>query len=1027
MLALPRHRRLSMVLAPALLLALLPAATAQALEPGVPSSRLVRRVWTIEQGLPQNTVNDIVQTRDGYLWLATFGGLVRFDGVRFEVFDVGTSPGLRSNRITALLEASDGALWIGSEEGFLSRMHKGRFTTLGEADGVPRSTIWDLVEDGDGALWVAAGAEGVVRLHRDRTQAFRTAGGSDLRATGLALDGERRLWVSSEGGLFRWRADGPEGEFEPMATWEPTGALPRVRGAPNAGVWVSRAGILGRWKEGAFRPVFDWPKGGVFSAMLMSRDGTLWFGASGLRRLAAAPGANAEPVWPGLQVRSLLEDREGALWIGTTGQGLHLLREGAVASYPPGGGAPAQVIAEGDAGEILIGLYCGGLLSLRGDTLSQVPLPASRFDCITSLLRDDRGRLWIGGSARLARREARGFRVFGEAEGFEGTGAVQALYQDRGGAIWVGTPRGLGRLVDDRITFFTRRDGLVADDVRFITETRRGDLWVGSARGLTRFAGARVRPEAARRFTTVDGLPHDYVRAVHETSDGALWIGTYGGGLAKLVDPAADRPRFALLTSRDGLRENSISRILEDDQGYLWLSGNRGITRLSREEAEAFFRGEIDRVQTVLYGEADGMAIAETNGGSQPAGWKAGDGRLWFPTLRGAVCLDPGKPRPDVPPPVVVQRVLSQGREIGLRGRVVLLPGQSDFEVDYAGLQLGRPGDVVYRYRLVGYERDWLEVGNRRGAFYTSLTPGDYRFEVAASSSRGGAWSAPASLEIRLLPRAWQTWWFRALTGATLLGLFAGAFAAYVSRVRRRARALETLNATIEARSAEVERVAYAVSHELKTPLVAIGGFIGFALRNAEAGNGEQLRDDLRRADAAVRRMGEVLRDLLELLRAGQLIGDTEPVSLGDLARDVLARRDLAGRGVDVEIAADLPTVLGDRERLREVFEALLDNAANFTRRQTNPRVEITWRPGRRGEAVLRVRDNGDGVAPEHQEQIFGLFERLDATAQGTGVGLALAKRIVELHGGRIWVESEGAGHGSTFCFSLPLSPRRQG
>jgi signal transduction histidine kinase/ligand-binding sensor domain-containing protein len=1018
-------RRLREVHLPALFAALLWAGAVEALEPGAALGRLVHKAWTIEQGLPQNTVNDIVQTRDGYLWLATFGGLVRFDGVRFEVFDVGTSPGLGSNRLTALLEGADGALWIGSEEGYLSRMQDGRFTTLSEAEGLASSTIWDLVEDADGALWAAAGSAGVVRLHRGRARVFSTAGGLALKASGLALDTERRLWVSSERGLARWRSDRSEGGFESIVTWEANGTLPAVQSAPDGGVWASRGGVLGRWAQGTYRRVYTAPRGDVFSPMLVDRAGALWFGASGLRRRPA--GAPVELLLPDLRIRSLLEDKEGNLWIGTTGQGLHLLREGAAASYPPGGGAPAQVITEGEAGEILIGLYCGGLLSLRGEALSAVPLPDSRFECVTSLLYDDRGRLWVGGSSRLARREDRGFKVFGEAEGFREKGAVEAIYQGRGGTIWVGTHGGLGRLTDDRIAFFTKRDGLVSDDVRFITETRRGDLWLGGSRGVTRFADAQVRPEAATRFTTADGLPHDSVRAIHEDRDGKLWFGTYGGGLARLLDTAAGGPRFGVLTSRNGLRENSVSRILEDDRGYLWLSGNRGVTRLARAEAEAFFRGEVDRVHTVLYGEADGMVIAETNGGSQPAGWKASDGRLWFPTLRGAVSLDPGKPRQDVPPPVVVQRVLSQGREVDPRGPFVLPPGQSDFQVDYAGLQLGRPGDVVYRYRLIGYDRDWVEVGNRRSAFYTSLTPGAYRLEVAASSYRGGTWSAtPLSLEITLLSHVWQTWWFQALAGAMFLGLFAGVLAVSVGRVRRRARELEALNAALESRSAEVERFAYAMSHELKTPLVAIGGFLGLAQRNADAGNGTQLREDLGRVEIAARRMGDVLRDLLELLRAGRMIGETAPVALGEVAREALERSDLAQRGVAVEITGELPTVVGDRERLREVFELLLDNAASFTRRQPHPRVEIAFRLGRRGEAVLRVRDNGDGVAPEHREQIFGLFERLNASTQGTGVGLTLAKRIVELHGGRIWVESEGAGKGSTFCFSLPLSPRQR-
>ncbi len=247
--------------------------------------------------------------------------------------------------------------------------------------------------------------------------------------------------------------------------------------------------------------------------------------------------------------------------------------------------------------------------------------------------------------------------------------------------------------------------------------------------------------------------------------------------------------------------------------------------------------------------------------------------------------------------------------------------------------------------------------------------------------------------------------------------------------VRERTARLEVKNAELETKNAEMERFTYTISHDLKSPLITINGFLGILEKDLAAGEGERVKTDMERIRTATGRMARLLDDLLELSRIGRIVNTPREISLGELAREAveLVAGAIAERGVEVEVAGDLPVVCGDRPRLLEVFQNLIENAVRFLGEQPAPRIEIGLRPasGETGSVspVVYVRDNGIGIEARYQEKIFGLFERLDHTVDGTGIGLALVKRIVEAHGGRIWVESEGKGHGSTFCFTLGRTP----
>ncbi len=998
------------------LTAVLGAGAVDAIDPAKSLDQLVRKSWTTADGLPQNSVTDIVQTHDGYLWVATFGGMARFDGVRFTIFDVATSPGLRSNRITALHEDAAGVFWVGTEQGFVCRRQEDGFDCLGPEDGLPRGVVWSLQDDQDGNLWIATGGE-LGRLSDGRIRGFEEGGVLRGPFGGLALDCEGHLWVGVGGGLARWLGDGFA--FEPIPLLSANLAPDDVIFEPR-GAWLSVSNAVLRLQDGEARLASEAAESKSYGELLRDRDGNVWFAGDGVGRLRAGSLVDdGDRVMPNrTTVRSLFEDREGNLWIGTTGFGLHLLRDGIFSSYAVPSSSGSGGIVESAAGKILFGTQCLGLHLLAGEEVSRVEHPKGHLDCVAALLEDRQGRLWVGAAA-LGRRDGRRWTIFSAEDGAYAGGPVLALYEDRQATVWIGSRDGLASFDHGRFTVYSPRDA-GTKDIRFITDDSRGNLWTAGPQGLTRFAGGEIAPHAARHFTIADGLPHNFVRALYEDGDGGLWAGTYGGGIAHLD---LENDTVTVLSSDHGLPENAVSSILEDDAGNFWLSGNRGITRLQRAEAEAFVRGEIGRVHAVLYDEAEGIVPSETNGGFQPAAWKGSDGRIWYPTIRGITVVNPRKLRLGEPPPVAIERVHVGDRRLDPGQRAVIPPGDWRLEIEYTGLQLGLPGETQFRYRLVDHDEDWIEVLDRRTAYYTRIPPGTYRFEVTAAAYAGGAWNAePATFDVVFEPFVYQTWWFRLATVLAAAGLLA--LIVRLRGMRRHAAELHSIITELEARNAEMERFTYTVSHDLKSPLVTIRGFLGLLKQDIEAGDRQRANEDMDRIRHASQHMADLLQDLLELSRVGRQINPPQQVSLSDLAHEAkeLIAGPLAERQVEVTIAGDLPVVTGDRRRLLEVFQNLLENAVNFMGSTPEPRIEI----GRRedgDETIVFVRDNGLGIAPEYHDKVFGLFDRLDAETEGTGIGLALVKRIVELHGGRIWVESPGRGHGSTFCFKLPRQP----
>jgi ligand-binding sensor domain-containing protein len=756
----------------AVLLALCASSSqARAVPEREPISRYVHARWGQCDGLPHNVVQRVLAARTGYLWIGTQEGLVRFDGARMRLFERFTTPGLAGDEITGLAEDAAGDLWIGTYSG-LSRLRGEAFEAVDLGDG-PTVPVLAVQWDGS-ALWVATAA-GLHRLHRGAWEAHPIAPGAGPDPpTALARAGGGGVWIGTTRRLLRWVDD----HILPVD----------ARGLPGEGVtalvedaegtlWVGTPRGLARRRRGqaAFEPVARVGDRAV-SALLQDRAGALWIASTtGLQRLDG----EALELLPGRPVHfnSIVEDAEGSLWLGTETDGLHRLRRGEVQTIASEEGLSSEVVwalAEGAGGVVWVS-GDGGLDRLVGDRPAASHRSELKGTNLTALLEDRGGQLWLGTEAHGLMRFGQGRPSrYGPDQGLRGM--VRVILQDRAGTVWVGTRDGVFRLEGGRFL-----PAGSSTSVNAMAQGPDGALWVGSTAGLLRGAGDALAPAPLPGWTG----PRD-VTALRFDTDGTLWLGTNGDGLWRLRGGQAHN-----FTRRHGLGEDIVFAIVDDEQGSLWLSGNHGIGRVRRAELEEVAAGRRERVSATVLGRADGMKEAECNGGLQPAGFRAADGRLWFATLRGAVVVDPSRfaanPRP---PRLVVEDVVADGRRFPPAPGLHLPPGTRHLEIRYTGIGFGGAERIRFRHRLDGLDEEDVEAGVERVAHYAGLGPGRYTFHLTAAQ-QGGAWNeAGEMLGFEIDPQAWQSPGFRLAALLAVLALLLGAFQLRLRGLRAQRRAL---------------------------------------------------------------------------------------------------------------------------------------------------------------------------------------------------------------------------------------------
>lgn len=735
-----------------------------ALDPKKAISQFNHDSWTTDNGLPQNTVLSITQTKDGYLWLATYEGLVRYNGVDFKVFDKNNTPQISSKSIISLLADEDSSLYVGTQNGlniykdgikkvyssqndlvnnFIRVIYKDKsgVTYVGTdgglnvisgndiksfkvADGLPSNTITSIIEDSDHKIWIGTGS-GLCYLKNDKIFPInKSPNHPDYFVRSLLIDKKGNFWIGTSEGIL----------------WNQNGKFVSVL---NSNLLSSQS----------------------ISYLYEDKDGSIWIGTdSGLNRWVNGEVSrfSTQDELTNNRIRSIFEDNEGSLWIGTN-FGLNRLRNGKFLVINTKKGLSddfTRTVMEDSKGNIWIGTGEGLNLLQNGKITRFQNEKGLGNDEILSIEEAQNGDIWIGtGSDGIRIYSAGKFKTFNEKNGIQ-SNVVRALKKDKYGTMWIGTTRGLNFWKNGKLGLISTKDGLSSNYILSLAEDSDGAIWIGTSDGINRIKEGKVVT-----YVNEEVIGNSNIFSIHPEEDGSIWMGTENG-LFRLSNG-----KFSRISAKNGLFDDISFSILDDEKGFFWLTCNRGIYQVSKKELYDFIDGKIKEVHSISYGKSDGLKSSQCNGSSQPAGWRSKDGKLWFPTARGVAVVDPNEVsiKNLVPPPVNIEQIIVYNESISLDGAIALAPGKKKFEFYYSGLSYLVPEKVRFKYKLEGFDDEWVDVGSRRVAYYTNLPPKEYTFRVIACNNDGVWNETGASVTFELEPYFYQTTWFYIIVAGCLI------------------------------------------------------------------------------------------------------------------------------------------------------------------------------------------------------------------------------------------------------------------
>ncbi len=988
--------------------------------------------WTVRDGLLQQTVTDVIEARDGYLWVTTYGGLTRFDGVRFSNYEVDDTPQLGTNKLVSLFEDDQEQLWIGTVDGGIVRADQRGFTHFDT--GTPDGDVQDFEQTG-GVLWAAGG--GISKLvSRDGQPVWERETSPEwlpeARVGDLLATPDGVLWAATERGLLRNSGEG----FE-LVDGGPAARDARGLALDDTGrLWLAAHHGLGYFDGRRVNPVHALRET-VYSAV-MDANGTLFVGAvSGLYGFDTAnPTAAPERIHLphddeslGSGVTALRLDRAGELWVGTNTFGLIRISRVPFSQFEdPRGlqyGSVLHLAADKQGGVWLQGqdgwfVYAKDGSFARLDAPSQLSVPAS-----ATLLGVAGGAAWFadaGSTYRLQGSVDDGFN----ADVFE-VGASGGVVEAADGRLWFGGDAGLQ--VFDGNRFEPRPLSGVEGRLHPRLQAIDGSIWF-TGTGLV----GRVFSTAGETGFELIGEDNPWLdselRSLYQDASGTLWLSTYGKGLVRIRDGV-----LARIGRSEGLSELSLGGILEDDAGRLWINSNRGVMVIPVRIANNAVAGRDEMVPRFL-------GSPETNG---PGAAVDDRGKMWFPTVRGLVVADPRELGPEsLPPTVHVEQVILDNHPLQVVSPLHVPSGIQDITVEYTGISLREPERVQFRYRLAGYQDEWVDAGNRRTAFFTKVPPGTYDFQLAAVNGDGISRQLDQPIRFEVAAKFYQTTWFRIVAALLLLLLFFALHRLRLASLERNARALR---AEIENRKkAERERALMERSLMESSRLEAVGrlaGGIAHDFNNvltAVLGHAEQAQNKLREGDAdsdahlegiieCSERAAALTRQLLAFSRRQVLM--PRLVDMRSIIGDLLPMlKQLLPESIELTWTPplQLPQVRVDPSQLEQVVMNLVLNARDALPDGGEIVLGVSCRnvtdemlqPGPGEYVEITVRDNGVGMDPEVLARVFDPFFTTKTKGKGTGLGLASVHGIVVQSGGHIEVESRPQS-GTTFTVMLPV------
>jgi ligand-binding sensor domain-containing protein/signal transduction histidine kinase len=935
-----------------------------------------RHVWQGSEGLPEQTVQAFAQTHDGYLWIGTTGGLVRFDGAHFAVFDRQNTPALRENSVFCLMVSSDGALWIGTEGGGIARYKGGEFRSWTTREGLSNDFVRVLFQDAAGTIW-AGTDNGLMQFKVDHfVRVDDTPAIPAISVHSIYQDRAGRLWA---GGFRLECIEHMTAKTYPLGPELSQNMVKSITQTQDGDVWVGTVAGLERMAAG--KDKFE-AVAGIASTVRVLRetpDGVLWIGTIGQGAFQYKAGAlahiTAPAQLPSNTVLNFFEDAESNFWIGTQTGMVRLTRSPvSILPFPMQNDADFGTIYQDRDGSFWIA--SAQLFHLKEGVIVPEVLPATGGAHVRNIFRDHSGALWAGTDGEGLFRIAGGqtTHITSLANNY-----IRAIAQVPDGSLWVGTDGGLNHITFEQgrpnVRPYSVADGLVYPSVRALLSDRAGDLWVGTERGLNHIHGSNFVNDAV-----LSPLAQMKVWAIHEDADGGLWFGTRDNGLYRLSGGS-----LAHFTVEDGLASNAIYQILEDREGHLWMSGPNGISLMNRHDLDAQADSAVRHLALTFHSVFEMEGNTEIYGGTQSSGAITADGDVWFPSNRGPIHVLPLQ-RSLLAPPLRLQAAVAEGRPSGSSQAVVLAPGNSRVEFSFAPIRLRAQDSLRFRYKLENFDKGWSAATAQRTADYTNLPPGPYRFRVQVFEVGDPDRVSEASMEIVQKPHFYRTWWF--ISSLSLL-IAAMVFGAYRYRIRH-------VRSRFEAVLEERNRLAREMHDTVIQGCTGVSALIEALSMDGAANRteilefaGTQLRSTMNEAREAIWNLRE---------------SDSEAGGIDEKIRSITAHLSREFN-TPVQFAVSGTPFALSHPRAHDLLMVVREAVFNAVLHGGPTRVEVTLSYGP-DDLVLRVRDDGCGFdndpKPTRQGHHFGLLgmkERLERsggsfqlrTAPGQGV-------LVEAH-----------------------------
>lgn len=956
-----------------------------------------RRIWQTQDGLPEDTIQAIAQTKDGYLWIGTREGLARFDGFQFVVFDRSNTPAFHDDRVLALCVTRNGALWIGTEGGGLIRYRNGSFKLFDSRQGLTNGFVRAIYQDRRMRLLVGTD-HGLFRLKGGQFVRLDGHGGlPPISVHAIREDSLGRLWVGGSGLFVLAHGTVKRIVLDQSAASDQIKSIFESR---DGTIWVGTYAGLYRLKGGAIlHAPFDRD---VEANICEDQDGNVWVGwvGGGLSRFrnGSFRTYRAPAILPNNTVLSIFDDSEQDLWVGTedgllriSNTGVSVLENKDGLSLGNSSTIYENVSTIYEAPDGSLWIADGHLYRILGWHLVPFQLPAPvRKVKVRTLFEDSRGILWIGTGGQGVVAIHHGIATqYTRRQGLIND-FIRAFCEDRRGNLWIGTDGGVTRWDGKHFQNFSTSNGLAYPSVRAIVEDKAGNLWVGTDGGLSLIHNGSLVSDPA-----LAPLRKDKIWTIHEDNDGGLWLGTRDDGLFRLKGG-----QLAHYTSRCGLPDDNIYQILQDLHGNLWFSGQPSIFKISLKNLDDNTVCKSGALLPVIYGSSETWQAGEVNGGVQPAGSSTPSGVLWFPTLKGAIRIEPDEVRGTYPPKVLIEQVIADGSDVPLSPQVWIRPGRGKLEIHYTAPNLHAPEQIRFKYRLEGFDREWTDASTRRIAYYTNLPPGNYRFRVMAYYGDDPAEKAETDFPFTWEAHFYQSVWFYLLCA---LGIGTAGWAGFHNRM-----------AQTKARYAAVLAERNRLAREMHDTVIQ--GCVGVSALLEAAASGQQpipgmAEELINHARIQIRETLREAREAVWNLRHSSLEADSIAPAISHLAQQFAAES-----GVSIQTKINGTPFLPDPETKSNLLlvarEAIRNALAHASPKNVLIRMSFS-----RMNLRMEIKDDGCGFDPSASPQ---------ASKEHYGI-VGMQERVEQL-GGQILILSEpGKGTQVIVTISHPGLKKRRG